>query len=291
MYLDPSQRINLISRISKKLAEERWAIIDLTLEQFGCPTTDSFNGGSQEDYIVQMILKAQDDVLITLATHLELSTGLEKETAAPLLWKDSHLRLFVSHLTQHKLVAANLQSSLQRYGIDAFVAHDDIRPSVEWRNELELALSTCDVLIALLHKGFNESEWTDQEIGFAMGRGLPVLSIQFDHLPYGFIGRFQAFNGSDKSSEVLAKEVFDTLLVEERTRDKLAEALITQFESSNSFKEAKLNINLLEELSTWTQSYSDRIESAMQTNWQVSGSYGVPGKVKSLVSRWSTDTF
>ena len=291
MYLDPSQRITLISNISKKLATERWSIIDLTLEQYGCPTTDLFNSGSEEDYIVQMVSKAQDDVLIALATHLELSTGISKEIVAPQLWTDSCLRLFVSHLTQHKQVAADLQNFLLTYGIDAFVAHADIKPSVEWRNEIELALSTCDVLIALLHEGFNTSEWTDQEVGFAIGRRLPVLSIQFNQPPYGFIGRFQAFNGNGKSPAILAKEVFDILCADKRTRDKVAEAVIAQFESSGSFKEAKFNISLLENLGIWTQNYSERIESALKDNSQISGSYGVPARVKRLVGRWSTDTF
>ena len=291
MYLDPSQRIKIISKISKKLGLEIWSITDLTLEQFGCPTTDLFNGASQEDYIVRMISDVQDDVLIALATHLELSTGTSKEIVAPQLWTDSCLRLFVSHLTQHQQVAADLKSFLLTYGVDAFVAHADIKPSIEWRNEIELALSTCDVLIAMLHEGFNKSEWTDQEVGFAIGRRLPVLSIQFNQPPYGFIGRFQAFNGNGKSPAALAKEVFDMLCADERTRDKVAESVIAQFESSGSFKDAKFNISLLENLGVWTQNYSERIESALKDNSQISGSYGVPARVKRLVSRWSTDTF
>ncbi len=60
-----------------------------------------------------------------------------------------------------------------------------------------------------MHDGFKESNWTDQEVGFAMGRGLPVFSIRFDQDPYGFIGRFQAFNGNGKTVENLAREIFD----------------------------------------------------------------------------------
>ena len=75
--------------------------------------------------------------------------------------------------------------------------------------QIETALATCDALVALLLENFHASNWTDQEIGFAMGRGVPVYSVRFGQDPYGFIGRFQTFNGNQKVAAALSRELFD----------------------------------------------------------------------------------
>ena len=108
----------------------------------------------------------------------------------------------------HRLFAAALQDALLNFGISAFVAHNDIEPARDWQTHIETALSTCDALVALLHPKFHQSNWTDQEIGFAMGRGVPVFSVRFGQDPYGFIGRFQAFAGDDGPEPELARQLF-----------------------------------------------------------------------------------
>jgi hypothetical protein len=125
-----------------------------------------------------------------------------------LFWLDGHLRLFVSHLAKHKKDAAILQRSLQSFHISAFIAHKDIEPTKKWQDEIELALSTADALVALLTPGFHQNKWTDQEIGFALGRGLPILSIRLGEDPYGFLGREQAIQGVGVSEEKLVGRLF-----------------------------------------------------------------------------------
>jgi hypothetical protein len=137
-------------------------------------------------------------------------------------------------LATHKVFAAELQTYLLGYGISSFVAHNDIEPTSEWQNEIESALATCDSLVALLHEEFHKSNWTDQEIGFAMGRGVPVCSVRLGQTPYGFIGRFQAFNGHGKSAEYLAKELFESYLKNKQTERKMTEAIVTMFEDSGA---------------------------------------------------------
>ena len=110
----------------------------------------------------------------------------------PTFWLENHLRLFVSHLAKHKKQASLIQQNLLSYQISAFIAHVDIAPTKKWQDEIELALSTADALVAMLTPGFHESKWTDQEIGFAMGRSLPILTIRLGEDPYGFLAREQA---------------------------------------------------------------------------------------------------
>jgi len=285
MALDPSDRIKIISEASRRLAGEEWPLIDLTLSQFGLPTTDIWDG-EKDGYVIEMASKATDDVLISLAHHIGFEVSAPEPGIDPPFWKDNNVRVFLSHLSANRKFAAELQEAMDEYGLTAFVAHNDIEPTTEWQDEIETALSTCEVLVALLHNGFKESNWTDQEVGFAMGRGLPVFSVRYDQDPYGFIGRFQAFNGNGKTADVLAKEIFDVLRQHKQTQRRMAEILVSRFESSYSFQNAKSNMSLLEELETWNRTYSERIEKAVDNNSQIEGSWGVPERVKKLVEGW-----
>lgn len=286
MLLSPSERVQIISEISRRLSSEDWSLVDLTLSQFGIPVTDDWQGNIYE-YVMQMSSQANDETLISLSHHVGFEISTLQAKFIPPFWNSSNLRVFLSHLSIHREFAHNLQVAMESYGISVFVAHTDIEPTTQWLDEIETALSTCEVLIALLHDGFKDSDWTDQEVGFAMGRGIPVFSIRFDQVPYGLIGRLQAFNGNQKTPETLAREVFDMLRQHKQTQRRMVEILVARFESSSSFKSAKENIRLLEELEFWSHSYSERILDAAKQNSQIRDSWGVPSRVKNLVEAWS----
>lgn len=285
MSLNPSEKINIIAEISRRLSDEDWPLIDLTLNQFGLPTTDTWSG-TMNAYVIEMVSHASDDVLTSLAHHVGIEISTPKPGVIPPFWKDGYLRVFLSHLSDHRQLAGELKEAMEYYGLAAFVAHNDIGPSTEWQNEIETALSTCEVLIALMHDGFKESDWTDQEVGFAMGRGLPVFSVRYNQDPYGFIGRFQAFNGNDKTVNDLTMEIFDVLRQHKQVQRRMAEILVARFESSFNFQNAKDNMTLLEQLNTWDRNYSERIIKAVENNRQIKDSWGVPERVKSLVESW-----
>lgn len=285
MALEPSHRIKIIAETGRRLSVEEWSLIDLTLKQFGLPTTDNWQG-EKEAYIIDMVSSASDDILIALAHHIGFEVSTPEQRLDPPFWKNKYLRVFLCHISIQRKYAAELQEALERFGMSTFVAHNDIEPTTEWQNEIETALSTCEVLIALMHDGFKESNWTSQEVGFAMGRGLPVFSIRFDQDPYGFIGRFQAFNGNGKTVYTLSKEIFEVLFQHKQTRRKMSEVIVSLFESSYSFQNAKENMALLEQLVTWNSNYSERIERAVKNNDQINSSWGVSDRVNSLIKKW-----
>lgn len=286
MPLSPSDRIKIIAEVASRLDGEGWPLIDLTLRQFKQPTTNQW-GGSEHDYVIEMLGEADDDALAGLAHHVGFEIDNPTPGIEPPFWKDGHVRLFMSHLAKHREYAGTLKASLEEFGFTSFVAHTDIHPTKEWQDEILTALSTAEVLIALLHEGFDESAWTDQEVGFAMGRGIPTFAIRFKHDPYGFIGRFQAFNGSSKSCNDLAKEIFEALRVHKAMQRRMSEVIVTRFENSYNFAAAKANVALLEDIEHWTNGYSDRIRKAAEENSQVSGSWGVPERVETLIKKWA----
>ncbi len=285
MPLSPSQRIDIITEIARRLANEEWPLIDLTLQQFDLPSTDIWSG-YKDEYVIRMISEADDDSLLAVGHHVGYEVEGAERGVVPPFWTDGSLRLFLSHLSTHRQLAGELKEALAKYGISAFVAHTDIHPATEWQDELESGLRTAEVLVALMHDGFSDSQWTDQEVGFAMGRGLPTYSVRYDQTPYGFIGRFQAFNGNNKSPDDLAREIFDTLRTHKQTQRRMSEILVNRFENSGSFNVAKQNIKLLEEMEHWTKQYSERISKACEHNTQISSAWGVPERVEALIARW-----
>ncbi|MBE9190917.1 hypothetical protein IQ230_11245 [Gloeocapsopsis crepidinum LEGE 06123] len=70
--MKPSDRIKIISEIANRLAPDDWSLIDLTLRQFGLPWRDNWSG-STTNYIVEMIQGADDQSLLDLAHHLEIT--------------------------------------------------------------------------------------------------------------------------------------------------------------------------------------------------------------------------
>lgn len=277
-----------MKEIGARLGAEHWALIDLTLKQFDLPVQEIWNGSS-ETYVLRMVEQASDSTLIELARHLGFDPEISaRSTIEPTFWRKGMFRLFISHISSHKRWAADLQEAILRFGISGFVAHNDIEPTLEWQTQIETALATCDALVALLHSGFHQSNWTDQEIGFAMGRAIPVFSIRIGETPYGFIGRFQAFNGSNDEPREVAEELFKAYRNDKRTKNRMMEALITLFEESQSFAEAKARIGFLEELIECEPSFAKRIELAVDSNMQIRDAWGVPERAKSLAKKWSS---
>jgi hypothetical protein len=118
-------------------------------------------------------------------------------------------------------------------------------------------------------------------------RGLPVFAIHFGQTPYGFIGRFQAFDGQGKTQAALAKELFDAYCKNKQTQRRMAEVLVGLFEESGSFAQAKELMGYLKDLEVWEPSFATRIRAAARGNSQVSHSFGVPERVERLAKKWS----
>lgn len=135
------------------------------------------------------------------------------------LWGPGAIRVFLSHKSEFKVEAAKIEAYLSNYGIASFVAHEDIEPVQEWVGEIELALSSMDVLVALLTDKFSESNWTDQEVGVAVGRGVLVIPIRLGKDPYGFIGKYQAISGDGKNAVKLADEIYEVILRSNKVSD------------------------------------------------------------------------
>lgn len=232
--MQPGERVDLIKRVADRLAaEDEWSEIDLILEQFGFGIFEEWVG-AKKSYVVECVKEGTNQQLNALDQYLMGHTGLGDDP-----WESEGFRIFLTHVSGKKQVAHALKSCLRYYGVDSFVAHDDIQAGKQWQAVIESALHSCDALAGLLHEGFRESDWCDQEVGIALGRGIPIVPIQFDLLPYGFFGSLQAeINATVKEPKELARSLVEVLLRDKRTSEKLAEALVGRLTCATSFEQA-----------------------------------------------------
>jgi predicted butyrate kinase (DUF1464 family) len=179
---------------------------------------------------------------------------------------------------------SELAASLSGYGVNGFVAHEDIEPTKEWEDEIRLALTTCDALACLLTDGFGSSKWTDQEVGFAIGRGTLVVPIRLGMDPYGFMARHQGYSGISASRSEIAHALVKILAKHDLTRVKMANALVSSFERSDSFVTAKWRVNNLELVQHWSTELVERVNRASADNYQIAHAFGVPDRVRRFFS-------
>ncbi len=279
--MQPGERIPLIRRLAERLAAEKdWAEIDFVLDQFGAPTEYSWQGTMYE-YVRHCLRGCPDLLLLSIEQY---TMGQVSPAEEP--WEEGCFRLFISHLATQNLVAHDLKSHLSFYGIDAFLAHEDIKPGKHWQRVIEAALHSCDALVALLHDGFRDSLWCDQEVGIALGRGVPVVPINYDLNPYGFFGSLQALNARGQLMKPLASSLMNLLLEDKRTAERLAEGIVSRLENARSYEEAnRLSAVLNTDAPLISRDQAKRLRQAEKRNDQLQGAFDFDDNLSSIEAK------
>lgn len=182
------------------------------------------------------------------------------------MWKPGYFRLFISHLSENKDSASGLKEALTQYGIDCFVAHEDIRPSKEWEIEIENALYTTDALCAIVVPEFRESIWCDQEVGIALGQHKMVFSIDKGFTPYGFFGKFQAIKSKDKTRKKMAYDVWSSIINNDNTKNLYSEKFIYLLLNVNTEENAVLFLQHLQDFKCIAKKYIEILYSHYSEN-------------------------
>lgn len=187
------------------------------------------------------------------------------------IWGDEGYRLFFSHKAEVKLETVRLKRKLKLFGISCFVAHEDIHPTKEWQNEIENALFSMDAFAAIMTEGFHDSLWTDQEVGVAFGRGVPIIAVRLGKDPYGFIGKFQALSCSwDDAAQQIAK-----ILIK---HDLMISAYIKAVQDCVSFEQGNTLAEILPSMDNISDQQANLLMSAFNDNTQARESFGLNGK-------------
>lgn len=198
-----------------------------------------------------------------MSNGMQSSSGAEVvDDQAVALWKPdyNYIRLFISHRDEDKSMVADLAKGLETYGISCFVAHDDIRAARFWPTEIELALKTMEIMLPLVTENFHKSSWTNQEIGYAQGRGIQIIPLKLgDADPQGFIANIQAIKTKTSNPADVAKEIFDVLFAKDDFKKRGESALVHAFVNPGTPREAEVRFKEM----------NDRIENLSEDNFKI----------------------
>lgn len=183
------------------------------------------------------------------------------------IWKPGAIRLFISHRDSHKIKANELAKYLEKYGISCFVAHDNIEPLEEWKPTIVKAMKSMEIMLAFITDDFFESDYTAQEIGFALGRGVPVIPLKLENTdPKGFNDIIQAIPANLDSLNQAAIDIYEKISKKLGFEKRLTESTINAFLGSEDFDEAKIRFNSLKTLSSIKDSDIEKILKGFSRN-------------------------
>jgi hypothetical protein len=120
---------------------------------------------------------------------------------------------------------------LPSLGLEVFVAPTGIAPATEWVEAIEVGLQSSSALVAFIEPGFRESEWTDQEIGYALGRNQKIVPLlRGGAVPHGFLARIQGVRIDSMLPREVSVRIFDTLYQHADERRALEGVVVTLLE-------------------------------------------------------------
>lgn len=195
---------------------------------------------------------------------------------------------FMSYSSIDKEMAGVLKVELGEFGIDAFLAHQDIRPTRKWRKVILFELQACEVFLALITKNFDRSDWTDQETGFVLARKVPIVAIAVGKSrPHGFLEEEQAFILTADNVEQAAWEIAKIIGEQPSLAERFLDGLISSYAASESYDESNERTPRLLEMSAFTAKQAERVLKAAIENSQINwGKVACPA-LRKFASRYS----
>lgn len=254
-----------------------WADVNLILETYGVDTYRPDDPWESGDFL-DVVKSATDEQLVEIADFLELDS-VEipvpmPKSHVPTVNKARPLFIFASHLTAHRLVVGAVKDHLGNFGMELFVAHDSIDEGQLWQQQIEEGLDRADAGLVFVHQGLGDSAWCDQEIGWLQGRKVPVISLGFDHMPYGFLAKQQAlsvFSGATPAQ--VGEMVVDRIATRPELALGFAASLVSAMAKSNTFATTNDIWLRLKNLTLLDADLCAQLLEATKTNNQIHWAY------------------
>ncbi len=248
---------------------------DLLTYEFGLGPLDenTWSFTDPTEYLTNHLRSGGDADLVALAEHLgdatnHAPTGASHAdatvTAQPLV-------IFASHASAHRIFVGEVAQEFRWLGIELFVAHQDITPDEAWQEAILSNLASADAGLAFLHNEFKTSEWCDQEVGWLLGRDVPVFSVRIDISPYGPLGQRQAIAGVGLSASAIAAEVVQRFEKRPELRAGLVSSLVQGMADSPSYFRTDKIWALLRQRSDLDEKQCRDLLEALNANNQIFG--------------------
>ena len=228
----------------------------------------------QYEFINRVYLESKDENDPEYQESIPMKREVQFDPDTLSFWKSGQIRLFISHRDKYKKQAKIVANELEKYGISAFVAHDTIQPMRTWQEEIMKGLRTMEVMLAFITDDFADSWWTNQEIGFALGRGVPIIPLKLqDKDPPGFVRDKQALRGNLKNPIASISEIYK-LTIESIDEERHKDVLIGEFLTSGSWARTEVLFKLINEnVNSLSNNEVDQIIHGFSENSQLYDSW------------------
>lgn len=100
-------------------------------------------------------------------------------------------RVFISYSRDERELAQRVRAHLEEIGAKP-MSDADILKGASFTGEIRFKISCAHVFIPILTSNSKSRPWVHQEIGYAMGLGVPILPLALDELPQGMAEQIQA---------------------------------------------------------------------------------------------------
>lgn len=210
------------------------------LTKYGLPETRKI-GQFHEDYLPARLSAASDHQLAALTANLKANyaKGSALSDKYCSLLDQTQLRLFISHAPLGRREAQSLKLQLALAGLTAFTSGEDVITNQEWLVETVAQLEHMDGLLNLVTDQSLTSPAANQEVGFALGAGVPVLNIIKELPPQGLAGSMQMIEwGEEARTKSVALDVIGWMMDQPALGPKLTDLLVRQIVSSGEATDA-----------------------------------------------------
>jgi len=192
--------------------------------------------------------------------------------------------IFLSHSTEDKEIAGMIKKKLDPFGIDVFLAHEDIEGGTDWTPRLHSEIKTCEIFIILLSTNYHASNFTDQELGMALAYGKPLIPISIDGtMPYGFMEKYQSMKCQPDITDMNIGKLLGLIMNFSDTGKEYIDLLIEKLSKSFTFATAGFWAQKLISYSKFTDSQINNLADAYIHNNQISDSFTAAPSIKLIL--------
>ncbi len=191
-------------------------------------------GGFHDVYLPGRLERSTMHQLAALSAILKSKYGVGKPLHEKyrLMNDEDGFRLFVGHSEDQSDCALALKETFAQGGIDCFVAGDELAEAAGWATDIVAHLKHMNVLVALSSDSAVANPLWNQELGFALGSGKPVISVSDCAPPGGLVGAVQMIERrSFPAVKDLALEIISRLMATPDVGAHLTDVLVRQLVS------------------------------------------------------------
>lgn len=235
--------------------------------------------------VINDLLQQDSNNLSNLERYTGIATSIASDGFNPhqSIFDNHKCFVFISHKAQEKNVATDLKNKLAYWGVSGFVAHEDIEVTSYWATEIENNLRTCDALVYISSPASNSSEWCQQEVGWALGRDIPVVAFCTGEEPKAFLGQRQACSLGRYSNAAMT--VLNVLLADPRTCHAAVNGLIELLRGSMSYDSSNQIVKVLNNAVFISSEQANSLEACIANNDQVrdANHKQLPSQIRNLI--------